>query len=142
MIKISIDTKNINRRLNRTIKSINESGNKNVNLIGRLIRDRLKLYMPKKTGESARSIIVKDLKTTARGSSLTVSQGFIPHPEKIGMHGYRGQHFNIPRWALTSRKARKHFKTGNIQALRQVIPSARREFGIRIRNDITKSIKK
>lgn len=135
--KVSVDTKNIERRLKKTTNELSKSGQKNVSLIGRSIRDKLKLYSPKKSGEAARSIMITNISNTRNKNQLVVSQGFLPHPDKR----WKGRYFNLVTWMFLSSRAYSHFKTGNIRAFRNVIPDARNEFSIRVRNDINKIIK-
>lgn len=136
-VRVSVDTRNINRRLKKTTDDIEKSGEKNVSLIGRLIRDRLKLYSPKKSGDSAKSIMITNISNTKDKKQLVVGQSFEPHPTKR----WKGRYFNLVTWMFLSSKAPSHFRTGNISKFRNVIPDARNEFSIRIRNDINKIIK-
>ena len=140
---VSVDNKNILKRLNRIEKEIKETKSASVEQIGRLTRDYLKLYMPKSVGggESARSIQVIKRVNTKNYSYVQVGLGFKPHPDRIGSRGYNGKWFNLPLWVKTSNRALTHFKSGNVQSFRNVPKEMQRRFFRKVKMDLRKILK-
>ena len=136
-LKVSVDDKNIRRRLRRVEKGISKAGKASTEQIARLIRDRIKLFMPKSTGESADAIGVIT-QVNARGyTEVQVGLRFKPHAEKR----WAGTWFNLPFWMFNSDRALHHFRSGNIKSMRNVVPSLRKKYRRKLELDVNKLIR-
>jgi hypothetical protein len=137
VIQVSIDSTNLNRRLNRITSKLDKGAKLSVQETGRWTRDNIIQNMPKATGESAQSIVYRVEKMTKGEKEVVVTQGFAPHPRKM----WAGKWFNVPFWMFDSPKALSHFKNGNIVAMRQVPQLAALWFNQRIRVEVGRAIK-
>jgi hypothetical protein len=135
---VKFDDKNNIRRLRRLETTLQKTGEANVEQIGRWTRDRLRLFIPKNTGASAKSIMLTNMVKGKKLNSITVSVVGNPHNRK-----WRGYNFLLPQWFMQSEKARINQRkySGNINEYRRVIPEARRIFATRIRDDIKNATK-
>jgi hypothetical protein len=143
-ISLKVDTRNITRRLRRIEQGFTKTGYASTEEAGKYIRDAIKLYMPKDTGESARSIIYST-KVHKRGrDEVVIRRGFDPHPDRIGERGYRNKWFNLPRWMFESPNAIEHFEdsSGSIPKMREAPALYGRVFNVKVRNEINKILKK
>lgn len=136
-LRVETTARTAAQRIRRLEKGLEKTKKATTEEIGRLVRDKIKLYMPKRTGESADSIGVVKRINTKGYSEIRVGLLFNPHPEKR----WKGQYFNLPAWMFTSKRAYKHFRTGNISKMRSVVPEARKRFRRRIVNDIKELVR-
>lgn len=133
-VVVRTDSRNLKRRLNTIQKKLDAGAKLSVQETGRWTRDKIIQFMPKATGESAKSIIYRVEKMTPQIKEIVVTQGFKPHPTKT----WNGAWFNLPRWMFSSPNAIGHFRegNGNIMTMRTVPDTARIKFGYEVRNKI------
>jgi hypothetical protein len=135
MITVSIDSKNLNRRLKRVRDKLDKGSTLTVQEVGSYTRDNIIRFMPKDTGESARSIVYKVQKNTPEEKEVIIGRAFDPHPEKR----WGTVWFNLPRWMFDSPNAIKHFRysDGDIMSMRSVPGMAEVKFKTKINNLIS-----
>jgi hypothetical protein len=126
-ISVSVDDRNLLRRLARVQKKLDETGKLSVEEVARHGRDLIQDRMPKKTGDSAESIGYTVLVNAPGNHIAQILQISEPHPGKE----WHDEWFNIPLWMFTSDKAIAHYarSNGDIIGLRNVINELRIEFG-------------
>jgi hypothetical protein len=130
---VSVDTKNLKRRLDRINKKLDTDTKLTVQDIGRWTRDNIIINMPKNTRASAQSITYRIEKMTTNNKEVVVTQRFQPHP----FREWNGQWFNIPKWMFDSPKAiGHHWRNGSIMTMRAIPGMAEVKFRQRIQTDL------
>lgn len=141
---VSIDSRNLNKRLKRMASKLEKGGKLTVTDAARFLRDGIKLNMPKgPKAESANSIqVIRQVHTKGKHEAV-VGEYPLAHPEKI----WRGQHFDLPAWMMTSTKALKHpWHSGNINMIStrrrsNIYSLTRQKFKTDVRNVVADSVK-
>jgi hypothetical protein len=132
-ISVSIDNKNLNKRLNRIQKHIDSSSKLTVQQIGIWTRDNIIRNMPKATGNSAASIVYKVERMTPNEKEVVITQGWRPHIDRE----WHGKWFNVPLWMFESPKAISHpWRNGSITTMRAIPGMAEVMFKQRIKQDL------
>lgn len=137
MITIKVDTKSVERRLQRNESNILKVKKVSTEQVGNLTRDYIIRYMPKDTKETASTIGKLSKSHTKDISFVQVGITRKPHPSKK----WNGQYFNLARWMFTSPRAESHFHTGDISAMRAVVPYMQERFRTKIELDVNKVLK-
>lgn len=131
-LTVKVDDKNLKRRLRKILNKIDDIGKLSVNEIGKFGRDQIQMYMPKDTGDSARSINYTILVNRKGYHEVRIEQVTMPHGDRVGVRGYKGEWFNIPLWMFTGNESRviEHYSrsNGSIIAMRGVKDTLRKEF--------------
>ncbi len=122
MITVKVDYRGFDKKMRTFETKLDAKGKETVAGSAKFLREGIKRFMPKKTKESADSIIVTRQINSKGKHEAVVGEYPLAHPEKI----WRGQHFDLPAWMMTSTRALKHpWKNGNINMI-----STRRRFNI------------
>jgi hypothetical protein len=93
---------------------------------------KIRAEMPKDSGESRKSLGMVVTSNSVNKKTVELIQETIPHPEKQ----WNGVWFNLPLWMFESDRALSHFKTGNIQAMREVPDEILEKLKVDIRRDL------
>lgn len=140
VIHVTVDDRNLKRRLARIDKKLDSGMKLSVSDTGRWARDAIKTFIPKQSRQSEQSIIYKvevmtpDIKEAVIG----ISRNPRPHPEKT----WNGEWFNLPRWMFDSPKAiNRKWHSGNITSMRAVPGYATVVFGNAVRTELINAIK-
>lgn len=139
--QVSINDANLKRKINTILNRIENTGKATTEDIAKLGMNYIQFNMPVNTGDSARSITWATSVNTRGYHEAKIKQEGTPHPDA----SWDGEWFNIPWFMFDSDKAINHFRhnpSGNIQAMRDVIPMLREQFYRRVTLEINKDTKR
>jgi hypothetical protein len=139
-IRVSIDSRNLKRRMNAIQRKLDKNGTLAVRDIARWGRDQIILEMPRDTGESAKSIVAIERVNTKGYHEAVITRRGQPHPTKE----YDGQWFNLPRWILVDGNYKTVWRgspsIAKLEKAREVPSKLQKEFKRRVINDVKNSI--
>ena len=142
-MKVSIDTRNLKRRMDAIQRKLDKNGSLTVKDIARWGRDQIITRMPKssKNSPSAKSIVAIEQVNKKGYHSAVITRRGQPHPTK---HFASGEWFNLPRWMLMDGNYMKVWghdgRNGHIVAARNVPNELRTKFKRRVEIDVANSI--
>lgn len=134
-IKVSVDDKNLKRRISRINRDITKNGQATTKQVAQLVQTKAALYAPKDSGELRR--FIKVIPVNRKDSSeylVGYEDGGMgrgnPHPDRK----YKGGEFSLPLWMHTSPNAANHpWHTGVPRFLPKATREVSKEFRDRIR---------
>lgn len=131
-INFKLKTDAFNSSMQQLVNKIEQRAELTISEIGAFTKYRIRQEIPKQTHESESSIQYM-ITTNSKGYKVVniIEEPIVTHDGKIKPP------FDLPVWMFTSPNAIGHFKTGNIQAMRDVIKN---EIGPRFRRKVENNI--